>query len=171
MTNEAFSRLMRQYERLVYTVCVQLTRDAAVSEDLTQETFLSAYTHRASCPAGYEKQWLARIAANKAKDHLQSAYVRHTLLPGDEAMPPGLVPATETTALANCEAAAIAELIHKLKEPYKSPCELYFLQERTVEETARQLGRPVKTVHTQLARAKQQLRLQLERREDSGALS
>ena len=48
MTKEEFSRLVLQYEKLVYTICFQLTRDAAAAEDLAQETFLSAsvsYTH------------------------------------------------------------------------------------------------------------------------------
>ena len=99
MTKEAFSQLVVQYERLVYTICFQLVRDAAAAEDLTQETFLSAYLHRDTMPAGYERQWLARIAANKAKDHLQSAYNRRTVLPGDEEMPPGLLPAAEEIAL------------------------------------------------------------------------
>ena len=42
-TYESFPQLVIQYERLVYTVCFQLVRDAAAAEDLTQETFLSAY--------------------------------------------------------------------------------------------------------------------------------
>ena len=90
MTNQEFTALVANYERLVYTVCYRLVQDEATAEDLTQEAFLAAYTHRDSCPAGFERQWLARIAANKAKDHLQSAYSRHTLLPGDDAIPPGL---------------------------------------------------------------------------------
>ena len=90
LTNASFSQLVVQYERLVYTVCFQLVRDAAAAEDLTQESFLSAYLHRESIPPGYERQWLCRVAANKAKDYLQSAYQRHTLLPGEEHIPPGL---------------------------------------------------------------------------------
>ena len=82
LTNASFSQLVVQYERLVYTVCFQLVRDAAAAEDLTQETFLSAYLHRDAIPPGYERQWLCRVATNKAKDYLQSAYQRHTLLPG-----------------------------------------------------------------------------------------
>ena len=98
-TNEMFSGLVEQYERLVYTVCFQLVRDAAAAEDLTQESFLSAYLHRTSIPEGYERQWLCRVAANKAKDYLQSAYQRHTLLPGEEGIPPGQAPPAEETAL------------------------------------------------------------------------
>ena len=47
--------MIGQYGRLVYTVCYQLTQDAQTAEDLTQETFLSAYLHRSSCPEAFEK--------------------------------------------------------------------------------------------------------------------
>ena len=90
ITKERFTELVLQYERLVYTVCFQLVREPAAAEDLTQETFLSAYIHRESMPEGYERQWLSRIAANKAKDHLQSAWNRRTVLPGEEELARGL---------------------------------------------------------------------------------
>ena len=122
MTKEEFSRLVLQYEKLVYTICFQLTRDAAAAEDLAQETFLSAYLHKEKLPLGYERQWLGRIAANKAKDHLQSAWKRHAVLPGDEAMPPGKVPAAEETALQRSGAAEIRSAIEKLREPYGPVC-------------------------------------------------
>lgn len=171
MTTESFSRLVEQYERMVYTICFQLVRSAAAAEDLTQETFLSAYLHRDTMPAGYERQWLGRIAANKAKDYLQSAYNRHTLLPGDEGMMPGLSPATEDIALARSGAADIAELIRALREPYGAVCRLCLLEERSPEEAALALGRPVKTIHTQLSRGKKLLREQLERSGHHGTVS
>ena len=171
MTKEAFSRLVEQYERLVYTICFQLVRDAAAAEDLTQDTFLAAYLHRDTMPAGYERQWLGRIAANKAKDHLQSAWNRRTVLPGDEAMPPGLSPPTEEVAIAQSEAADIAALIHRMREPYRPVCRLCLLEEKSPEEAALALGRPVKTIHTQLSRGKRLLRERLERSETHGNLS
>ena len=169
-TKESFSRLVEQYERLVYTICFQLVRSAAAAEDLTQETFLSAYLHRNTMPAGYERQWLGRIAANKAKDYLQGAGNRRTVLPGDEAMPPGLSPPTEEVAIAQSEAADIAALIDQLREPYRPVCRLCLLEERSPEEAALALGRPVKTIHTQLSRGKRLLREQLERRERHGTV-
>ncbi|WP_295582542.1 RNA polymerase sigma factor [uncultured Oscillibacter sp.] len=162
-TKDSFSELVVRYERLVYTICFQLVRDAAAAEDLTQDTFLSAYLHRDAMPAGYERQWLGRIATNKAKDHLQSAWNRHTVLPGDEGMPPGLAPATEELALQRTGAAEIEAAVEALKEPYRPVCRLCLLEERSPEEAALALGRPVKTIHTQLSRGKKLLRERLER--------
>ena len=42
LTNLEFTELMRQYQKLVYTVCLQFVRDPHTAEDLTQDTFLSA---------------------------------------------------------------------------------------------------------------------------------
>ena len=170
-TNETFSGLVEQYERLVYTVCFQLVRDAAAAEDLTQESFLSAYLHRTSIPEGYERQWLCRVAANKAKDYLQSAYQRHTLLPGEEGIPPGQAPPAEETAVRRAAAAELRDLILHMREPYQPVCRLCLLEERTPEEAALALGRPVKTVHTQLLRGKKLLRQALERSGNDGMLS
>ena len=170
MTREHFSELMVRYERLVYTICYQLVRDAAAAEDLTQETFLSAYLHRDTMPEGYERQWLGRIAANKAKDHLQSAWSRRTVLPGDEEMPPGLAPPAEEVALQRSGAADIQAAIEGLREPYGPVCRLYLLEEKSPEEAALALGRPVKTIHTQLSRGKRLLREKLERSEGHGAV-
>jgi len=163
VTQEQFSQLVAQYERLVYSICFQLVGDAATAEDLTQETFLSAYLHRASMPQGYERQWLGRIAANKAKDYLQSAWNRKAVLMRDEELPPGSVPAAEELALQKGEISAVRQAIAELREPYEPVCRLCLLEERTPEETARLLGRPVKTVHTQLSRGKKLLRQLLER--------
>ena len=170
MTKDEFTRLVDRYERLVYTVCYQLVQDAAAAEDLTQETFLSAYLHRETMPAGFERPWLGRIAANKAKDYLQSAWRRRTVLPGDEAMPPGEAPAAEALVLERSGAAAIRAAIEALREPYGPVCRLCLLEERSPQEAALALGRPVKTVHTQLARGKELLRRQLEGRGIHGDL-
>ncbi|MBQ7778008.1 MAG: RNA polymerase sigma factor [Oscillibacter sp.] len=170
MTKESFSRFVEQYEHLVYTICFQLVRDAAAAEDLTQDTFLSAYLHRDSMPAGYERQWLGRIATNKAKDYLQSAWKRRTVLPGDEGIPPGASPPAEELTLSRCGAAEIAALIDQLRAPYRPVCRLCLLEERTPEEAALALGRPLKTIQTQLYRGKRLLREQLERSELHGTV-
>ena len=78
--------MVREYQGLVYTVCYQLVRDEDTAQDLAQETFLAAWRAADRCPPGFEKQWLARIAANKAKDHLRSAWARKMTTPGDEVL-------------------------------------------------------------------------------------
>ena len=89
--------MVQKYQALVYTVCHQLVPDVQEAQDLTQETFLAAWQAIDRCPSGFEKQWLARIASNKAKDYLRSAWVRRVNIPGDDVLalegaPPGTQP-------------------------------------------------------------------------------
>ena len=76
-----------------------------------------------------------------------------------------LAPPAEEIVLARNEVRDIAALISQLKEPYRPVCQLCLLEDRTPEEASRILGRPTKTIHTQLYRGKRLLREQLERRD------
>ena len=67
-------------------------------------------------------------------------------------------------------AGAVPTAIEALREPYGPVCRLCLLEERSPQEAALALGRPVKTVHTQLARGKELLRRQLEGRGIHGEL-
>ena len=169
MTNAQFAGLVEQYQRLVYTVCYQLVQDPQLAEDLTQDTFVSAFTHMDSCPPEHYKPWLARIPANKARDHLKRAWNRRVTAPGDEAMPETAAvgaapPGPEELTPGETEAEAIRQMVKDLREPYYQVSVMYFLQERSVDEIARALRRPPKTVHTQLYRAKRLLQQQITER-------
>lgn len=183
LTNEDFSALMRQYQRLVYSVCLQFVKDPHTAEDLTQDTFVSAFTGIDKCdPAAY-KQWLVRVAANKCRDHLKSAWVRRvgplyseaddadTPLPRGkppdlEGRPVGGAPPPDP-ADAFAEAAGEEELrglITALRQPYGPVARMYFLEEKTVADIAAALDRPAATVQNQLWRAKAILRQQINER-------
>ena len=173
LTNEEFTGLMQQYQRLVYTVCLQFVHDPHTAEDLTQDTFLSAFSAIDRCEPQYYKQWLVRVAHNTCKDHLQSAWVRKVEAPGDDAMPePRGAPGTDAddpaeSVLARAGAAELEQLVRTLREPYGKIAVMYFLEHKENAEIARLVGRPPATVNSQLWRAKLLLRQQiLERRQN-----
>lgn len=164
MTTQEFSTMVQKYQALVYTVCHQLVPDVQEAQDLTQETFLAAWRAIDRCPTGFEKQWLARIAANKAKDYLRSAWVRKMNTPGDEVLalegaPPGMQP--EQQVLDALGEEELMEMILNLREPYCTPCRLVLLEQHTMAEAARLCGRPPKTVEAQVYRAKKMLAQQI----------
>ena len=164
LTNEEFTGLMQQYQRLIYTVCLQFVHDPHTAEDLTQDTFLSAFSAIDRCEPQYYKQWLVRVAANKCKDHLKSAWVRRVNTPGDDVLalegaPPGSEP--EAQVLEALGEEELTQRILALREPYKTPCRLMLLEQHTAAEAARLCGRPQKTVEAQVFRAKKMLAAQL----------
>ena len=166
MTEEKFKKVVEQYEKLVFTICLQMVRDYQEAQNLTQETFLSAYYHIDGCTGDSYKPWLARIATNKAKDYLKSAYVRKVELAREEDKQADVIslePLPDDLVLEREGIENIRRLIYQLKEPYLQVSILYFLEERSVEEIAQILNRPKKTVHTQIARAKNLLRKSIER--------
>lgn len=73
MDDEAFAGLVRDYSRLIYTVCYRLVHNEQEAENLTQETFLTAYRAINRFIGDRYKPWLIRIAVNKSKDYLKSA--------------------------------------------------------------------------------------------------
>lgn len=164
MTATEFSTMVQKYQALVYTVCHQLVPDVQDAQDLTQETFLAAWRAIDRCPPGYEKQWLARIASNKAKDHLRSAWIRKVNVPGDEILslegaPPGSDP--EQRVLDELGEQELTDMILALREPYKTPCRLVLLEQNTAAQAAQICGRPEKTVESQVYRGKKLLAQQI----------
>ena len=156
--------MVQKYQALVYTVCHQLVPDAGDAQDLTQETFLAAWRAIDRCPPGYEKQWLARIASNKAKDYLRSAWVRRVNTPGDEVLalegaPRGSQP--EPLGRHTLGEEQLTQMTLHLREPYKTPCRLVLLEQHTAAQAAQLCGRPPKTVEAQVYRGKKMLAQQI----------
>ena len=60
MCQEPFTQMVHKYQNLVFSICVKMTGDYFAAEDLTQETFLSAYRHKEEFDGKNEKAWLCR---------------------------------------------------------------------------------------------------------------
>src|SRR5438093_10465066 len=62
---EAFESLIREYQRMIHSLCYRMTGSMADADDLAQETFIQAYLHLASFRAEARfSSWLYRIATN-----------------------------------------------------------------------------------------------------------
>ena len=159
MREKDFEAFVLQYEKLVFTVCYQLVKDYGEAQNLTQDTFLSAYQHIDEYQGDNYKPWLIRIASNKAKDFLRSAYHRKVDTTDQwDAQPMETQKSAEQEAVSKDTALLIAQIIWEMEEPYRKVSVLYFLEEKPLPEIARLLDRPPKTVETQLYRARKKLK-------------
>src|SRR5215471_16273697 len=79
---QAIEKLIQEYGKLVFHLIYSLTGEWEESQDLTQETFLSALCaiDAAKMAKGKEfhaKAWLMRIAANTARMYLRRRRLIH----------------------------------------------------------------------------------------------
>ncbi|MEZ3507484.1 MAG: sigma-70 family RNA polymerase sigma factor [Lachnospiraceae bacterium] len=160
---EQLSALIDSYQHLVFSICYKMTTDYFASEDLTQETFLSAYKHLKDFDGQHEKAWLCRIATNKCLDYLQSAGRRSIPMEDigiEENMARGQT--YENTPEHACLEEEVRETLlsrcKSLKPPYDEIARAYYYEELDVGEIAKRRGMKVKTVQTQVYRARSMLR-------------
>lgn len=135
-----------------------------MAEDLTQETFLSAYRHMDALIGSNEKAYLCRIASNKCIDYLKSAKQRQ--IPSDDAILSSQADCSLGPEGHMLEAELRATLLKRcseLKPPYATVARLYFYEEKTPEEIASAQNKNLKTVQTQIYRARAMLRKRYEK--------
>ena len=177
---DAFRRLVERESAGLVRACHRILGDRAEAEDAAQEAFVTAYrslaTWRGDGPFG---AWLTRIGIRIA---LRQAGKRRTVTwrsPGRVGERGGSVdPAERAADRAAIEAAPMTDpamlsmraerateirtAVTALPEPYREVVALRFFGEATLDEIARQTGRPLGTVKTHLHRGLARLRAGLE---------
>lgn len=159
MCAEAFTQMVHTYQNLVFSICVKMTGDYFAAEDLTQETFLSAYKHRADFDGENEKAWLCRIASNKCIDYSRQA-ARRMIPTEDESLELRYSErgGPEEAVLESDVRKRLLMHCRELSSPYDEIAELYFCEERKADEIAELKQKNLKTVQTQIYRARAMLR-------------
>lgn len=155
--------LLNQYQNLIYSICLKSVGNPFDAEDLTQEVFLSAYKNLARFDGMYEKAWLSKIAVRKCLDFLKAAG-RRTIPTEDVyfARIPDQHSSPEEQFLLESSSAQVRQLCRQLRTPYKEVAEAHFCDELSISEIAKKENKNVKTVQTQLYRAKAMLKKILE---------
>lgn len=74
--------MIDNYQNLVFSICYKITGNYFDAEDMTQETFLSAYRHFSQFDGANEKAWICRIATNKCIDLKRKS--SHNQIPMEE---------------------------------------------------------------------------------------
>lgn len=156
ISNEQYYEyLIDTYQNLIYSICFKIVRDYFDAEDLAQETFLSAYKHLPTFDRQYEKAWLCRIATNKCLDFIKRSD-RQSLPTEDEYFltQPDREPLPEEKILELEVKQQLSERCNHLKSPYREIAMDYFYSEMSAAEIAANTGKNLKTVQTQIYRAR-----------------
>jgi RNA polymerase sigma-70 factor, ECF subfamily len=160
---DAYGALVQRHQRRVYLGLLQLCRDRAEAEDLTQEAFVRAYRALASFDPAYRfPPWLFRIAINLWRNSRRRAG-REVALEGDEAgddAPPPL-PDGAPSPEAQAEAAELRRRVWRAVDALPAEARrivvMRHAMELSYEEIAAATDLPMGTVKSRLARARQEL--------------
>ncbi len=150
------------YRRLV-TQMVALCGNRAEAEDVVQESFLTALTHRSDFVAASNKEaWLRTVALNRLRNRWRRARVAGRVLPRFRAEL-----SIELGPRAPEDHVAIVYALSQLGDQVRLTAVLHYVADLSVAQIARELSVPEGTVKARLARARTQMAAYLSDREEA----
>ena len=141
----------------VYRLAYRMTRDAALAEDLTQDTFLRAFdrihTWRGDGPLG---GWLRSVAVSVVLTALKKVkrIRRHEIAAEDMAAAPTATVAPDDGTIARLLDRAVSQL----SDEHRLVFVMHDVEGYTHQEIAASMGTPVGTAKARLSRARAALR-------------
>jgi RNA polymerase sigma factor (sigma-70 family) len=158
----AFTALVERHGPMVVGVCRRALGHRQDAEDVCQATFLvlarkAATIRQGTALAGWLHKIACCVAANLTRERARRRRREHAHAPRAAEEPAAQVSWREVQAL-------LDEELERLPERYRAPLILCYLEGRTRDEAARQLGLSAGTLHGCLERGRHLLRLRLTQR-------
>ncbi len=165
--NEAFRRVVERHSASIFNLAYRMTGSSADAEELTQESFLQAFTRLRDFRLGARfHPWIYTIALNLCRSHLRRRSLARWLLPARPSEPEGGLPPPEPAAatpdpeqelLAREADERLRLAIEALPPRYREVFVLRQAQGLSYEQIAGLLGLPLGTVEARLFRARRRL--------------
>lgn len=168
----AFEELVNRYERKIFRLTMNITRNREDAEDAMQDAFMKSYSHLKDFNEDSRfYTWLVRIAANEALMRLRKRRPNQVSLDEPVETEEDLVPReiadwgpSPEKQFAQSEMQEIlAGVIDTLEPDFRTTFVLRDIEELSTEETAKALGISVPAVKSRLLRARLKLRERLNR--------
>jgi len=161
---EACAELVEQHHARIYRLLAHLCRDAHLAEDLTQESFLAAWTKLAGFNAKSSlSTWLHKIAYRKFIDAVrrnERVVATRTDVPIDQVQ--STTPDPGHSALLQDESQRLYRSLDRLEPAQRDVVVLHYLQGLSYQEMADVLDQPTGTVKWRTREALEKLRDVLE---------
>lgn len=160
---EAFGRLVEQFERTVYAVCLRRLGNASEALELTQEVFLHVLKRLGQLRdperfAGWLRQVAARMAINRATRRLPPPSVEADILEGASEVRHD--PLDELIARERTQ--RLWEGMARLKPLDRETLVGFYIQGQSLVEMAEALDTPIGTIKRRLHTARKRLKSVLE---------
>lgn len=164
---EAYSMLVDKYQDRIYSAVVNYVANREDAIDITQETFVKAYSKLNTFNAGSAfYTWIYRIAVNAAIDFIRKRKSRQAdSLDDDKYTQAGFEPVSkdmstdpERVVVKSEQAHMLRKAISQLSDKLRSALVLHDVEGLSQEEVAQILKVPVGTVKSRVSRARIELR-------------
>ena len=170
---DAFEQLLLEHQKNVYNLCYRMAGDPDDAMDLSQETFLRAWR----CLDQYQfasafSTWLYRLCSNICIDFLRKRRRQQTVpltfedADGEEQTyaVPDTQPLPEEQVELKLTHETLAAAMAQLLPEHRAVLQLRVVNEMSYEQIADVLDIQIGTVKSRLSRARNQLKIILERR-------
>src|ERR1700678_4493698 len=158
---DAFGQIVSRYQSLICSLAYSATGSLGQSEDLAQETFITAWKHLRHLRERHKlRAWLCGIARNRINNFLRHEGrepIRNAepLENVSASHAPGLMPGEQT--ISNEEQAILWRSLERIPLLYREPLILFYRQHQSVETVAQNLELSEDAVKQRLSRGRKLL--------------
>jgi RNA polymerase sigma factor (sigma-70 family) len=158
---EAFGRIVNRYQTLLCSLAYSATGSLSQSEDLAQETFVTAWKQLAGLREPEKlRSWLCGISRNLTYDSLlkegrEPTYKAESLEQIEES--PASIPLPSESTISREEEAVLWRLIERIPESYREALVLFYREHQSIENVAAALDLSEDAVKQRLSRGRKLL--------------
>ena len=162
---DAFSHIVSRYQSLICSLTYSATGNLGQSEDLAQETFITAWKHLSQLRERDKlRSWLCGIARNRINNFLrregrEPLHQAGLLEEASESHSPEPLPVEYT--ISNEEQAILWRSLERIPEIYREPLVLFYREHQSIESVAQSLELTEDTVKQRLSRGRKMLHEQV----------
>lgn len=156
-----FNEKYEKYHKLIYCTAYQYMFNIQFAEDVTQEAFVKLFTYRkAFNDEEHEKAWLLRVTVNLCKNILSSKNYQTLSINEEDSM----LKVSSFEDASNQKLDFMNEL-RKLSPEQRTALYLFHYEGYAIKDISKIMKLKENTVKSHLNRAKQNLKISLERKE------
>lgn len=163
---KAYGELVDKYERAIYFHILKMVKDKKQVEDLVQETFVKAFDNLNTYSTNYAfSTWLYRIATNHTIDYLRKKKLKTLSIDepvktkdGEMQMQlPDETASTDRDIIRKQRQKMVQRAIEDLPTKYRKVIQMRHMEEKSYQEIADVLDKPLGTVKAHIFRAREML--------------
>jgi RNA polymerase sigma-70 factor (ECF subfamily) len=157
--SEGFQKLYETYKTYVYSLCLRMTHNPALSEDLTQDVFFQVWKKISSFKGNSQfRTWLHRVAVNAVLMHIRQRNRRiHTISMEESFLPEADSEPSTTISLDMEDRISLQTVIRRLPPEPREVLTLHEIEGYCHRDISNLMGISSRVSKSQLQRARLRL--------------